>query len=430
MASKSLKPFPQLTLPAYERKKILQRLAGLIEKEQSQLARLICSEVKKPISLAQNEVRRAVAVCQDAAEESVRQHGEWLQADVQQHTLRHQIFSKKLPRGPLLAITPFNYPFNLPMHKIAPAMALGMPFALKPSPRAVQTGQALVNLVHRAGWPAAAAQVLQCSNQDVMRWVWDARFAVVSFTGSADIGWRIKAEAGKKQVLLELGGNASVILAPDALWQSALPRLAWGAFMYAGQVCIAVQQIWVHESFYDSFIKALKKETLRLGVGDPRRAKTLVPPLIDAAAADRVMAWIGQATAQGAKLLCGGKRQGALVYPTVLTQVPEQLPLVCEEAFGPVLIVHRYRNLPEVYACVNQFRYGLQASIYTRSQATAFEAFESLRMGTVLVNEIPTFRLDTMPYGGTKDSGFGREGVRFAMEHYSEPRNLVLLPAA
>lgn len=423
-----IETFPTVNFSAYQRQTILEKLSTLLDMHKAELADLIVSEVKKPISLAQREVERAVAITKDAAAEAVRFGGEWLPADIQASTAQHQIFSKRVPLGPLLAITPFNYPLNLAVHKIAPAMAVGLAFVLKPSPRAPRTAQLLIQLIHDAGWPQAAAQLLTCPNEQVIDWVRDPRFAIVSFTGSAAIGWKIKKEAAAKQVLLELGGNASVVLAPDAAWNKAIARIVWGAFMYAGQVCISVQQIWIHDLFYEACCKAIVSETEKLKVGDPQQAAILVPPMIDGAAAARIEVWIKTAQAGGAKILCGGNRDDATFSPTVLSEVPLSSLLVCEEAFGPILVVHRYHDLSEVYQHLQADAYGLQTAVYTESLRTAFDAYQKISAGTVLINEIPTFRLDTMPYGGTKASGVGREGVRHAMLDYSEAKNLVLQP--
>lgn len=426
MTTAKISPFASPPLPAYQRADILNTLVRLLRRDAKVLIQLISSEVSKPITLAQRELERAQGVFAEAAAESLRWGGSWLPADVQATT--HQVFSKPLPLGPLLAITPFNYPLNLAVHKIAPAMALGIPFVLKPSPRAPGTAQKLLALVHEAGYPQASAQLLLCSNEQALDWVRDPRFAILSFTGSAAVGWALKKESNAKQVLLELGGNASVILAPDSAWKEALPKIVWGAFMFAGQVCISVQQLWVHESFYDACVSELLQATAQVKAGDPMQPETVVSPMIDEAAAQRVEAWINQAQGQGASVLLRGLRHGRTLSPTVLSDVPLDQPLCCEEVFGPVLVLHRYKQLSQVYQRINEFRYGLHASIYTQALATAFDAFESLQMGSVLVNEIPTFRLDSMPYGGSKDSGLGREGVRYAMAAYCEPKNLILQP--
>ena len=419
---------PTIQLAAYQRQQILNKVASLITAERQMLAELICQEVLKPISLAQREVERAAWIFEEAAAEAIRFGGDWLPSDIQASTQHHQVFSKQVPLGPLLALTPFNYPLNLAVHKIAPAMAVGLPFVLKPSPRSPRTAEALINIIHRAGWPEDGAQLLLCGNEEVSTWVQDPRFAILSFTGSTSIGWQLKKLTNAKQVLLELGGNASVVLAPDARWSQALARIAWGAFMYAGQVCIAIQQLWIHDDFYDACVPALLAEVSKIKVGDPKENDTLVPPMIDEAAAQRVEQWVQAAKAKGARVLCGGQRQGALMSPTVLADVPLDMPICCEEVFGPVLVLHRYRDLSTVYQKLSEFRYGLQTSIYTQTLSTAFEAYEKLSMGSVLVNEIPTFRLDTMPYGGSKDSGVGREGVRYTMAAYCEYKNLIIQP--
>jgi acyl-CoA reductase-like NAD-dependent aldehyde dehydrogenase len=333
----------------------------------------------------------------------------------------------RVPAGPVMAIAPFNFPLNLVAHKIAPALACGCPVVLKPPPQAPLTALALLDIVREAGMPDDAVQVVPCDNAVAEQLVRDPRFATLSFTGSAKVGWYLKSVAGKKRVILELGGNAAAIVHDDARTAWAAERIVAGAFAYAGQVCIKVQRVYVHRAIADAFVADLTARTRALAPMSPLDDKALLGPMIDAANAQRVDAWVSEAEAAGARALVRGARDGARLGPTLLAidGAGAGLKVVEEEVFGPVLTVHRYDTWDEALRMADGTRYGLQAGIFTDSSARIREAFTRLHVGGLIVNDTPTFRVDAMPYGGTKDSGFGREGVRFAMEEMTETKLLV-----
>jgi acyl-CoA reductase-like NAD-dependent aldehyde dehydrogenase len=332
---------------------------------------------------------------------------------------------RRVPAGPVLAITPFNFPLNLVAHKLAPAMAIGCPVVLKPAPQTPLTSLKLARLILEAGWPAAALSVLPLSNEQAGTLVADARLRVLSFTGSAKVGWELKAKAGKKRVLLELGGNAATIVHHDADVGLAAERCAVGGFTYSGQSCISVQRILVQREVYRPFLDALRPRVLALKCGDPLEDDTDCGPLIRESDAVRVEQWIQEAVADGATLVCGGKRTGSFVEPAILTNTKPDQKVNAEEIFGPVVTVEPYDSFTQALQLTNHSRYGLQAGVFTKDRRNIDEAFAALEVGGVIVNDVPTFRSDAMPYGGVKDSGIGREGVRYAMDEMSELRILV-----
>jgi glyceraldehyde-3-phosphate dehydrogenase (NADP+) len=384
------------------------------------------AESGKPITDAKREVSRAIQTFTVAAEEAKRIPGEVLPLDWTPGTDSHLGILRRFPIGPVLGITPFNFPLNLVAHKVAPALAAGNSILIKPAPQTPLTALLLGEVVAEAGSPAGALNVVPCDNVVAEQLVIDPRFRLLSFTGSAAVGWMLKAKCGKKKVVLELGGNAAVIVEPDADLDVAAQRCAVGAFGYAGQTCISVQRILVHHSVADLFSTKLLLQVARLKAGDPSDESTVVGPLINQSAATRVESWIEEAVAQGARVLLGGKRMGGIVEATVLSNVTPAMKVSCEEIFGPVVTITPYRQLDEAIAAVNQSAYGLQAGVFTQDVNKVFHAFRHLEVGAVLANEIPTFRADHMPYGGVKDSGIGREGVRTAIEDMTEPRLLVL----
>lgn len=334
--------------------------------------------------------------------------------------------ARRFPIGPVLGITPFNFPLNLVAHKVAPCLASGNPIVLKPAPQTPLTALMLGEIVLEAGLPPGALSVLPCDNSVAEQMVMDPRFKVLSFTGSAAVGWMLKAKSGKKRVLLELGGNGGVIVEPDADLDLAAQRCAVGGYVYSGQTCISVQRVFVHDHVYDRFVKQFLARVGTLQSGDPSDEATVIGPLINEAAARRVEDWIGEAVAQGAKLLAGGKRSGSLVEATVLADVTPEMKVSRCEVFGPVVTVTRYKQFEEALGVLNDSEFGLQAGVFTRDVERVFRAYRDLEVGTVLINEIPTFRADHMPYGGVKDSGLGREGVRYAIEEMTELKLLVL----
>jgi acyl-CoA reductase-like NAD-dependent aldehyde dehydrogenase len=413
-------------LAAHKRQQILHATSDGIKAAREEFARLIALEAGKPIKAARVEVDRAVFTFALAAEEAMRIEGEYLPMDVMPGSDRKYGIVRRFPAGPVAAITPFNFPLNLVAHKLAPAIACGCPIVLKPAPQTPLTALRLARLLQECGLPAGALHVLPLANEDAPMLVEDERIKVLSFTGSAEVGWQLKARAGKKRVLLELGGNAAVIVHGDADLKHAAARCAAGGFVYAGQSCISVQRILVERSKYEAFSAALVRDVQALRCGDPLEETTDVGPLIRESDAIRVESWINEAVAGGAQLLCGGKRSGSMVTPAVLTGTKPEQKVNREEVFGPLVTVEPYDTFAEALRRANDSRYGLQAGVFTQDQARIAEAFEQLEVGGVIINEVPTFRADHMPYGGVKDSGLGREGVRYAIEEMTERKILVV----
>ena len=413
-------------LPGHARYNILQQIAALIYRRRDEFASTITAEAGKPIADAKREVSRAVQTFTVAAEEARRIPGEVVPLDWTPGSDSHLGILRRFPIGPVLGITPFNFPLNLVTHKVAPALAAGNPILIKPAPQTPLTALLLGEVALEAGLPPGALNVVPCANALAEQLVMDPRFKLLSFTGSAPVGWMLKAKCGKKKVTLELGGNAGVVIEPDADLELAAQRCAAGGFGYAGQTCISVQRVFVHHSIADLFTTKLLMHVARLKAGDPTDEATSIGPLIDQAAAQRVESWISEAVAEGARVLLGGKRMGSVVEATVLSNVKPEMKVSYREVFGPVVTVTPYRQFSEAIALLNQSDYGLQAGVFTQDINIVFHAFRHLEVGAVLVNEIPTFRADHMPYGGVKDSGLGREGIRAAIEDMTEPRLLVL----
>ena len=413
-------------IPAFKRKGILLKVAEGIRAHADVFVRLMVLEAGKPVKAARAEVDRAILTFTTAAEESVRIHGEYLPLDFIPAAEGHWGIVRRFPVGCIAAITPFNFPLNLVAHKLAPAIAVGCPVVLKPAPQTPFCSLLLAKLILDAGWPSPALSVLPLSNEDAAYLVTDERLKLLSFTGSAAVGWQLKRNAGKKRVLLELGGNAAVIVHGDADIDVAATRCVSGAFTYAGQSCISVQRILVQAAIFDQFTATMVDAARRLKVGDPADAKTDVGPMIRASDVHRVEQWIQEALSRGAKLLCGGTANGTILEPTVLSATTPEMKVNCEELFGPVATVEPYEDFDSALAQANQTRYGLQAGLFTRDAGLIFRAFEKLEVGGVIVGDVPTFRVDPMPYGGVKDSGFGREGIRYAMEEMTERKLLVI----
>lgn len=413
-------------LPSHARYNVLQEMAALLYRRRDEFASTITAEAGKPSSDAKREVNRAVQTFTIAAEEAKRIAGEVVPLDWMPNTDSFLGMVRRFPIGPVLGITPFNFPLNLVAHKVAPALASGNPILIKPAPQTPLTALLLGEVALEAGLPPGGLNVVPCDNIQAERMVVDPRFKLLSFTGSAAVGWMLKAKCGKKKVTLELGGNAGVIIEPDADLDLAAQRCATGGFGYAGQTCISVQRVLVHHSVADLFTTKLLLQVARLKAGDPSDDTTVVGPLIDPAATQRVEAWVEEAVAQGARVLLGGKRLGTVLEATVLTNVKPDMKVSCQEVFGPVVTVSSYRTFSDAIAALNQSDYGLQAGIFTQDINKIFHAFRHLEVGAVVANEIPTFRADHMPYGGVKDSGLGREGVKAAIEDMTEPRLLVM----
>jgi acyl-CoA reductase-like NAD-dependent aldehyde dehydrogenase len=415
-------------MKSYERRDVLRGVAKVIRERADEIARLIAREAGKPITQAKGEVARAVSTFDIASEEASRMKGEVIPLDqtpVAAPYVGEWVYS---PAGPVLGVAPFNFPLNLVAHKVAPALACGCSILLKPPPQAPLTSLLLAAIVREAGAPEDALLVVPCANDVAETMVRDDRFATLSFTGSAKVGWMLKGIAGKKRVLLELGGNAAAIVHEDADRAWALERIVSGAFAYAGQVCIKVQRLYVHRPIAEAFIGDLVARARAIAPANPLEEATLLGPMIDEANAKRVEAWVEEARAAGGEVLCGGTREGSRYAPTVIGFRGDGrgTKVVDEEIFGPVLTVHTYETWDDALKMADATRYGLQAGIFTDSHARIREAFTRLHVGGLIVNDAPTFRVDSMPYGGTRDSGLGREGVRFAMEEMMERKLLVV----
>jgi acyl-CoA reductase-like NAD-dependent aldehyde dehydrogenase len=415
-------------LPRWKRREILEDIAAALLEQKDRFAQLIVAEAGKPLRLARGELDRAVLTFKTAAEESVRLGGESIPLDLTEGNENRWGVVQRFPVGPVLAITPFNFPLNLVAHKVAPALAAGCPLILKPAPQTPFTALALGEIILKAGWPEEALAILTLSNADTA-WLAEKedRIKLVSFTGSAKVGWEIKAHSGRKRVLLELGGNAALIIHGD--WpdlDEAAVRTAHAAFGYAGQSCISVQRVFIERCIFQTFVWKLVDIAGKLVSGDPADEATEVGPLVRLSEAERVETWIKEAVDAGAKLVSGGERKGSLIEPAILTATQSGMKIRDEEVFGPVVLVEPYEDFEQALADVNHSKYGLQAGLLTRDAGRILTAYRELEVGALIVGDTPSWRLDPMPYGGVKDSGLGREGVRSAIEEMTEPRMLVL----
>lgn len=413
-------------LSSHERQRCLRAIADALESRREELARTLALEAGKPIKTARVEVERAAFTFSLAAEESTRIHGEWLPMDLQPATAGRWAIVRRFPAGPIASITPFNFPLNLVAHKVAPAIAAGCTVVHKPPPQTPVCSLLLAEIVQQAGWPAGGLNVLPLTNEDAAGLVTDDRLKILSFTGSAAVGWELKKRAGKKRVVLELGGNAGVIVHHDADLPYAAERCVQGGFSYAGQTCISVQRVFAERRVMDNFLAEFVARAKALKLGDPLEETTDIGPMISEAAAQRAGEWVSEAVAAGAKLLCGGKRHGALFEPTVLTSTSPEQRVNCQEIFAPVVTVEAYDDFADAIRRVNDTNYGLQAGVFTRDAKLLFQAYDELQVGGVIAGDVPTFRLDHMPYGGVKDSGLGREGLRYAIEEMTERKILVM----
>ena len=421
--------FPEArSVPAHRRSAQLMAIARGIEARKEEFVHTIVAEAGKPITFAEAEVNRAVMTFTAAAEEARRQNGEVLDMDAFSTGEGHIGMVRRFPIGVIAGITPFNFPLNLAAHKIAPAIASGNCIIVKPAPKCPLSMLLLADLLADAGLPPGQVNVVTCANEDVALLVRDPRIAMLSFTGSPSIGWKLKADAGKKKVCLELGGNAAVVVHSGADIAAAIPSIAGGSFGYAGQTCISVQRIFVHDSLYDAFREQFAAYVAeKVGVGDPSDRRTVVGPMISADAAALTHARIASAIKAGARQVGAFAGEGTnVVPPTILEDVPPGHEVCACELFAPVVTLHRYRDFDEVLGQVNASEFGLQCGIFTRDIQLAMRAHERLEVGAVLINQVPTFRVENMPYGGIKDSGFGREGIRYAMEEMTEPRALII----
>jgi acyl-CoA reductase-like NAD-dependent aldehyde dehydrogenase len=415
-------------LPRWKRREILEDVAAALIEQKERFAQLIVAEAGKPIRLARAEVDRSVLTFKTAAEEASRLGGESIPLDLTEGNEGRWGLMQRFPVGPVLAITPCNYPLNLAAHKLAPALAAGCPVILKPAPQTPFTALALGEVILKAGWPQEALAVLTLNNADTA-WLAEKedRIKLVSFTGSAKVGWELKVHSGRKRVLLELGGNAALIVCGDwpDLDEAAL-RTAHAAFGYAGQSCVSVQRVFVERSAFQTFLWKVVEATAKLAVGDPAAEATEVGPLIRPAEAERVESWIKEAVEGGAKLVAGGQRHGSVVAPAILTGTKPGMKLRDEEVFGPVVVIEPYDDFEESLADANHSKYGLQAGLLTRDVGRILTAYRELEVGALIVGDTPSWRLDPMPFGGVKDSGLGREGIRSAIEEMTEPRMLVI----
>jgi glyceraldehyde-3-phosphate dehydrogenase (NADP+) len=413
-------------MPAFERAACLRRIADGLRGRRDECATLLAKEAGKPITQAYLEIDRAIFVFLDGAEEATRIGGEVLPLDVLPAGTARLGLTRRFPLAPIAAITPFNFPVLLGAHKVAPAIACGASLTLKPPPQDPLSTELLGEVVADCGYPAGGINIVPCDLPVAQRLIADERVRMISFTGSAKAGWAIRAGAGTKRVALELGGNAGVIVEPDADLARAVERCAAGGYAYAGQSCISVQRILVHRDVYEEFVRLFVARVGKLRTGDPLDPATDVGPLIDEAAAQRAEAWIAAAARDGARIECGGGRVRAVLEPTVLTRTSASQQVNCEEVFAPVTTVTPYADFDEAAARINETAYGLQAGIFTRDVRRLMQAWERLDVGGVMGNDIPSFRVDRMPYGGSKASGLGREGVRYAIQEMTEPRLLTL----
>jgi len=418
---------PMRALPAWRRSEILLTVSQALRARRDEFGTRLAGEAGKPIKDALVEVDRASMTFHVAAEEARRLFGEVIPLDLAPHGTGRLALTRRFPLGAVAAISPFNFPLNLVAHKLAPAIAAGNPIVLKPATKTPLSAIALAELIVEAGLPAGGISVLPMDRAMGDRLVTDSRFKLLTFTGSSAVGWAMKARAGKKKLILELGGNAGVVIDDTADVDLAVGRVAMGGFAYAGQSCISVQRVFLHERIFDTFASALVARLARLKVGDPLDPATDLGPMIEPGEVARIDAWVREAVARGGRVLTGGKALSETVYaPTVLADVPEDERVCADEVFAPLVVLTRFADFTEALAAVNRSTFGLQAGVFTRDLERALRAFEVLEVGGVMVNDVPTFRIDHMPYGGVKDSGLGREGPRYTIEEMTELKLLVI----
>ncbi|WP_425640770.1 aldehyde dehydrogenase family protein [Marinomonas gallaica] len=413
-------------LPSYKRQAILQYCVTRFEERFEELANALCIEAGKPIKDARGEVTRLIDTFQIAAEEATRIYGEVIPMDISPRADGYQGMWKRVPIGPCSFISPFNFPLNLAAHKIAPAIAAGCPFILKPASLTPVSALIVGEILAETELPKGGFSILPCHREGADLFTTDERLKLLSFTGSPDVGWALKAKAGKKPVVLELGGNAACIVDEGTDVEDAVQRIVFGAYYQSGQSCISVQRILVHESLYEEVKQRLSKAVKALVSGDPLNENTFIGPMISEKEAARLHRWIKEAVANGASVLAGGDRQGALLDATLLENVTATDSLSCQEAFGPVAILSSFTAFDEALEDVNNSAFGLQAGVFTKDIYKAYRAWDELEVGGVVIGDVPSWRVDHMPYGGVKDSGLGREGVRFAIEDMTEMRLMVL----
>ncbi len=414
------------SLPTYRRAAILTSIGNGIIERKEELARTITLEAGKPISDSRREVERAIHLFQIAVEECRRMGGELIPLDLLEAAKGRMAIARRFPVGPILGITPFNFPLNLVCHKLAPAIASGNPIVLKPASATPLTSLILAEIAAGSGIPPGGLSVLPCSGEQAEGMVRDDRLKLLTFTGSAQVGWHLKGMAGKKRVVLELGGNAGAIIDEGTDLEYATKRCTQGGYGYSGQTCISLQRIYVHKDIYDAFVSKLVERVKALRMGDPMKEDTDIGPLIVLEAGKRLESWVSEAVSQGARVLTGGRLNGRFFEPTVLVDVRPEMKVSCEEVFGPLVTVSPFESFEQALGEVNRGRYGLQAGVFTGEINKVFLAYKTLQVGGIMINDVPTFRADHMPYGGLKDSGFGREGIKYAIEEMTEPKLLVL----
>jgi len=414
------------TLSGFDRSRILEAASAAIARRAEELSRVMSLEAGKTLRDSRVEVARASNTFKVAAEEARRIGGEYLPLDWIQHSEGRFGITRRFPLGPVLAITPFNFPLNLVAHKVAPALAAGNPVVVKPASSTPLCALALAEILLEAGLPPEAVSVIPCPGSMAEPMVADERFKLFSFTGSVEVGWRLKSLAGKKRVTLELGGNAAAVVDRDIELEPVVEKCVRGAFANAGQICISIQRIFVHRDVYEPFVQLLVTRTRKLVLGDPLEEATDVGPMIDLASAEKTESWVREALAGGARALTGAARRGTMYEPTVLVDARPDMKVSCSEVFAPVVVVAPFSDMDEAFERVNDSAFGLQAGVFTRSLEHALRAFERLEVGGVVLNDAPTYRVDHMPYGGVKDSGFGREGLKYAIEEMTELKLLAV----
>jgi len=417
---------PMRQMRAYERQGVLNHCVKRFGERFDELAMSLCIEAGKPINDARGEVTRLIDTFRVAAEESVRIGGDVMPMDISPRAANYTGMWKRVPIGPCSFISPFNFPLNLAAHKVAPAIAVGCPFVLKPASLTPIGALIIGETLAETDLPKGAFSILPCRRDGADLFTTDPRLKLLSFTGSPGVGWALKAKAGKKKVVLELGGNAAVIVDQDTDISDAVERIIFGAFYQSGQSCVGVQRIIVHEAVYGGLRDQLVEKAKTLKMGDPKDEQTFIGPMISEKEATRLDGWIQSAVAGGAKLLCGGKRDGSMLQATLLEDVPAGQDVICKEAFGPVAILSKFTDFDEALDRVNDSDFGLQAGVFTRDLYKAHRAWDKLDVGGVIIGDVPSWRVDHMPYGGVKDSGLGREGVSFAIEDMTEIRLMAI----
>jgi acyl-CoA reductase-like NAD-dependent aldehyde dehydrogenase len=417
---------PMRRMPAHARQQVLAHCVARFTERAEELAVALCIEAGKPIRDARGEVARLIDTFRIGAEEATRIYGEVMPLDVTPRAAAYQGMWKRVPIGACSFISPFNFPLNLAAHKVAPALAAGCPFVLKPASMTPIGALIIGEVLAETELPEGAFSILPASRDGADLFTTDDRLKLLSFTGSPAVGWNLKARAGRKKVVLELGGNAGVIVDADTDIEDAVERIVFGAYYQSGQSCISVQRILVHADIYQALADKLAARVATLRMGDPRQEDTFIGPMISVKEAERCSGWIDSAVRAGAHLLAGGKREGSMLAATLLENVPRSEPVVCQEVFGPVAVLDRFTDFDDALARINDSAFGLQAGVFTRDIYKAYKAWDTLLVGGVMIGDVPSFRVDHMPYGGVKDSGLGREGIRFAIEDMTEIRLLAL----